>query len=205
MPIKLDEREYRSLPFEFRSENDNPDEEYRVKGYASTFDEYVLFSYNDVDYCERIEPTAFDEADMSDVIFLYNHEGMVYARRKNGTLSVSIDDHGLYSDADLSTTEMSRQMFEQIRSGLIDQMSFAFTVAEDDFEDGDGKCTRIIKKISKVYDVSAVSIPANPNTDISAISARNRFNGEIERIEAERLAREERTARIEKIKKLLEV
>lgn len=198
MAIK-DNREYRAMSFECRND-EGAEENYVVRGYASTFKEYVLFSDGDVDYCERIEPTAFDEADMSDVIFLYNHEGMVYARQKNGTLKLTIDEHGLLTEADLSSTEQSRQMYEQIRSGLIDQMSFAFTVAEDELEKEEGKYTRVIKKVGKVFDVSCVSIPANPDTDIATISARSYFNGVIEEEATERLLKAEREAKKQKIR-----
>lgn len=205
MAIK-DNREYRNFAIEQRGcKPDGEDEDYKVRGYASTFEPYVLFSDGETNYCERIEPTAFDKADLSDVIFLYNHEGMVYARQKNGTLLVEVDNKGLLTEADLSTTEQSRQMFEQIRSGLVDQMSFAFTVDEDEIEKEEGSYTRVIKRIGKVYDVSAVSIPANPDTDISAISARDYFNGVIEAEKAERLEREKREAQIKKIKILMEV
>ena len=188
-----DGREYRSMSFEVRQAEDDQ-KSYKVEGYASTFEEYKLFEMDDYECIEKIDPEAFREADMSDVIFLYNHEGIVYARNKNGTLDVSIDDKGLKTVADLSKTEQSRQMFEQIDAGMIDQMSFAFSVAEDEWVTEETKervkVTRTIKKIGKVFDVSAVSIPANPGTDISAVSARNAFNGEIERIKAERLERE---------------
>jgi len=191
MALKND-REYRnfaSFGIETREEGAEPT--YKVSGYASTFAPYELFEVDGIKYREQIEPTAFDEADMSDVIFLYNHQGMVYARQKNGTLGIGTDDHGLKAVADLSLTEQSRQMYEQIASGLVDQMSFAFTVAEDEIKkDSKDSYTRIIKRIGKVYDVSAVSVPANPDTDISAISARSAFDGVIESERAERLARE---------------
>jgi len=179
-------REYRSFTVAITDEAEERD--YKVKGYASTFEPYVLFSQDGVDYSEQIDARAFDEADMSDVIFLYNHEGMVYARQKNGTLKVATDDHGLLTEADLSSTQQARDLYEAIRSGLIDQMSFAFTVAEDEY---DRKThTRIIHRIGKVFDVSAVSIPANPGTDIATVSARDYFNGVIEAEKAERLERE---------------
>lgn len=181
------DREYRSLKIE-RRQSENSEDNYKVRGYASTFDPYVLFSQDGVDYSEKIEPTAFDEADMSDVIFLYNHEGMVYARQKNGTLNVSTDEHGLLAEADLSSTQQSRDLFEAINSGLIDQMSFAFIVDEDSYDQKTH--TRTIRKIGKVFDVSAVSIPANPGTDIASVSARDYFNGVIEAEKAERLERE---------------
>jgi len=185
-------REYRNLQIEKR-QSEEKEKDYLVRGYASTFEPYVLFTDEDgVDYSEQIDPTAFDEADLSDVIFLYNHDGMVYARQKNGTLKISTDKHGLLTETDLSSTQASRDLYDAIDSGLIDQMSFAFTVAEDEY---DRKThTRIIHRIGKVYDVSAVSIPANPTTDIATVSARDYFNGVIEAEKTERLEREKQLA-----------
>ncbi len=193
MPIKSD-REYRSL-VSFQAQENEP---YTVRGYASTFEPYVLLSYDGIDYKERIEPTAFDKADMSDVIMQYNHEGRVFARQSNGTLQLSIDNHGLAIKADLSSTAGSRDLFEEIRTGLTTKMSFAFTVESDHYESETH--TRVIDQIAKVYDVSAVSIPANPGTDISA---RSYFDGVIEAERAERLRREAREAEIEEIRKLM--
>ena len=184
------DRESRTMMIQRKAEeNEN---NYMVKGYASTFEPYVLFSQDGVDYSEQIDPTAFDEADMSDVIFLYNHEGMVYARQKNGTLKLSTDKHGLLAEADLSSTQQSRDLFEAINAGLVDQMSFAFTVEDDSYDKKTH--TRTIHRINKVYDVSAVSIPANPGTDIAAVSARSYFDGVIEAEQAERLEREKQLA-----------
>jgi len=189
-----DNREYRNLAIQRRSKDEEEpiEKDYKVRGYASTFEPYVLFSSDGVDYSERISPDAFNEADMSDVIFLFNHEGMVHARLKNGTLNIGTDDHGLFTEADLSSTTQSRELFEAIDSGLVDQMSFAFTVTEDAYDKDTH--TRTILKIGKVYDVSAVSIPANPQTDIAAVSARNYFNGVIEMEKTERLEREKQLA-----------
>ena len=198
MPKKLDTRTYRTINIERRAEGEEKD--YKVRGYASTFEPYVLFSYGGVDYSEVIDKHAFDEADMSDVIFLYNHEGMVYARIKNGTLKVFIDEHGLGIEADLSLTAQSREIYDAIDSGLIDQMSFAFTIKDDSYNSDTH--TRTIYKIEKVYDVSAVSIPANPGTDIATLSARGYFDGVIEAEKAERLEAE---ARIKKAKALADM
>lgn len=189
MAIKMN-REYRAMQIQTREKSDEVD--YNVRGYASTFEPYCLFRDGDIEYFEKIDERAFDEADMTDVIFLYNHEGMVYARQKNGTLKVSTDEHGLVAEADLGSTQQSRDLFEAINAGLVDQMSFAFTVREDSY---DSKThTRTILKIDKVYDVSAVSIPANPGTDIVAVSARDYFNRVIEAEKAERLEREAQLA-----------
>jgi len=199
MPVKSD-REYRFFSsFEPSGEN----EPYTVRGYASTFDEYVLFEAEDgTQYKERIEPTAFDGADLSDVVFLFNHEGRVFARLKNGTLQLGTDEKGLWVKADLSSTDGSRQMYEDIRTGLVDQMSFAFTVAPDgDSYDSDTH-TRVISRMKKLYDVSAVTFPANPNT---SISARSWVDGVIEQERAERLEAERKAEEREKVLALLEL
>lgn len=154
-----------------------PQEQYRVEGYASTFTPYTLYSFDGIDYREKIDPHAFDEADMNDVKFLYNHDGHVYARTKGGTLQVNTDTHGLHVTADLSSTAASRQMYEEISTGLVDQMSFAFTVREDSYDIDNHM--RTVLKIEKLYDVSAVSEPANPDTDISP-AVRDAFHGAME-------------------------
>lgn len=188
MPIRND-REYRTAqPFEAQ------EDEYIVNGYASTFEPYLLYSDGEVEVREQIDPHAFDDADMSDVILQYDHEGRVYARQSNGTLELNVDDHGLKVRADLSRTEGARQLYEEIKSGMITQMSFAFTIAEDDYN----KKThlRTVKRIRKLYDVSAVSIPANPGTEISARSFAEGV------IEQERLERAEAEKRERKVKEL---
>ena len=176
--IKND-REYRTFNL------DTVEEDYKVRGYASTFEPYQLYEYEGIKYFERGDRDAFVGADMSDVIFLYNHEGMVYARMKNQTLICNVDDHGLYVEADLSKTTQSRELYEAIKAGLVDQMSFAFTVDADAYDKKTH--TRTIQRFKKIYDVSAVSIPANPGTDISAVSARSYIDGVIEMEKAERL------------------
>ena len=181
-----DNREYRNLgTFETKSEEGS---EFIVRGYASTFEPYLIYEEDGVQYVERIAPTAFDDADMSDVVFLRDHTGRVLARTKNGALNLSTDTHGLMSVTDLGLTQASKEMYEDIRTGNYSQMSFSFVVAKggQHFEEEARKVTRVIDRISKVYDVSAVSFPQNPGTDIG-VSYRDLFNGVIERREAERL------------------
>lgn len=191
------EREIRSA-VEFRAAEDG---EYIVEGYATTFnDPYEMYEWDGLKYYEEVDRHAFDNADMNDVIFQYDHAGKVFARQKNGTLLLKCDDHGLHVRADLSKTEASREMYEEIKSGLVSEMSFAFTIAEESY-DNESR-TRKILKIKKVYDVSAVSIPANPSTNISA---RSYFNGVIEAERAERLAAEKREAQIARIKLLCKI
>ena len=181
------EREYRNMAYEVRTDGDKPS--FLVEGYASTFEPYKLIEIDGEDYNERIEPTAFDEADLSDVVYRIDHEGKVYARSSAGTIKLDIDEHGLHQVTDLSRTRSAQEHFEDIQAGNYPQMSFAFTVAEDHY-DADTR-TRVIDRIAKVYDISAVSFPANPTTELHV---RDYFNGAIEAekaAEAERLKAEE--------------
>lgn len=168
------------------------DSEYYVEGYATTFDDpYIMFEWDGVKYYERIAADALNGADMSDVIFQYNHAGKVFARISNNTLGVEPVKRGLFVFADLSKSQAAKELHEEIRNGLITKMSWAFTVAEDSYNKDTH--TRTIMKIKKVFDVSAVSIPANGNTDISA---RSYFDGVIEREKAERLERRRKILKI---------
>ena len=194
---KVNSREYRIMPVMQARTEEGEAKSFKVRGYASTFDEpYEL--YQDWDgnpIYEVIDRHAFDEADMTDVIFQYDHAGMVYARTRNGSLEIGTDDHGLWIEADLGLTEESRKIYDAIVKGLIDRMSFCFTIAEDG-ETWDKKTnTSTVTKISKLYDVSAVSIPANPGTDISA-ERKQRMDGAIQEARAERLADEMRQRKI---------
>jgi len=140
-----------------------------VEGYATTFNKpYLLYEWDGVQYFEQIDRHALDGADLSDVIMQYDHQGKVLARLSNGTLGIEPDDNGLFIYADLSKSAAAKELYEEIRNGLVTKMSWAFTVAEDEYNRETR--TRTIKKIKKVYDVSAVSVPANGDTDISARS-----------------------------------
>lgn len=197
------DREYRA--FQVNAQDD----EKRVTGYATTFDEpYTLYSDNDYEIREVIDPGAFDECDMSDVIMQYNHEGRVFARLSNGTLKLNIDKpKGLEIDADLDGTELGRQVYEEIKGGYTNRMSMGFKVDKSadvwTRQEIDGKVVeeRRIHSILKLFDVSAVSIPANPGTSIEARSIDTLVNGVIdelkaERLEIERLATERKRAEI---------
>ena len=188
MPIR-DEREYRNMPMmEVRAAGEGEEPSFLVEGYATTFEPYVLFEMDGIQYKEQIMPEAFEEADLTDVIFVKDHEGTVFARTKNGSLTLTVDNHGLLSKADLGRTSAAREMHEEIQAKMYTQMSFAFTVAEDSY-DRDNHLRKILR-IKKLYDVSAVSFPANPGTDIS-VATRSRFDGFIEQEKAERLAQEQ--------------
>ena len=185
------DREYRNMTYEVRQDGEGPS--FLIEGYASTFEPYKLIEIDGVDYNEQIAPNAFDEADMSDVVYRVDHEGRVYARSSGGTVALNVDRHGLHQLTDLSKTKAGREHFEEIVAGNYPQMSFAFTVAEDHY-DADTR-TRIIDRIAKVFDISAVSFPANPTTELHV---RDYFNGVIEAekaAEAERLQADEERRR----------
>lgn len=191
MPIK-ENREYRSI--ELRAAEQGEEKNYIVEGYATTFNRpYELYRDGKYIVMEQVDRNAFADAYTDDVIFQYDHCGMVYARTRNETLKLEENDHGLKVTADLGSTEASRGIWDAIDKGLIDRMSFAFTVTGDSYEEeeqenGDIIVLRTIKKIGRLYDVSAVSFPANEQT---SISARSKFDGVIKELEAERLHAQE--------------
>ena len=184
-------REYRNMTFQVKEDGAEPS--FLVEGYATTFKPYKLIEIGGEDYNERIEPTAFDEADLSDVVYRIDHAGKVFARSSAGTVKLNIDEHGLYQITDLSRTKAGQEHFEEVRAGNYPHMSFAFTVKEDHYE-ADTR-TRVIDRVGKVFDISAVSFPANPTTELHV---RDYFDGVIEAekaAEAERLAAEEERRR----------
>lgn len=185
MPLK-DNREYRAVVMPFLpAQEKRIDTEYYVEGYATTFDKpYELYDFDGVKYYEIIDRHALDNADMSDVIMQYDHEGKVLARQSNNTLGIETNDNGLFIFADLSKSNASKDLFTEIDNGLVTKMSWAFTVLEDSYNQQTH--TRTILKVKKVYDVSAVSIPANAGTEISA---RSYLNGVIEKERQELLMR----------------
>lgn len=207
MPVKSD-REYRRLDLsgiECREENG----EKIVDGYATVFnEEYTLYSYAGYEVRESFDPASFDETDLSDVIMQYDHEGRVFARGSNGTLTVKPDQHGLRIRANLGGTEIGSQLYEEIKGGYTTKMSIGFTVKtqerteERDEDAGRTIVHRKITGVKKLYDVSAVSLPAN---DATEISARNFGEGVIAEIEKEQLVRLERKRKIQRIKIMMEV
>jgi len=191
MPAKTNEREYRDFVLAVMEQPQEETEERKiVQGYASVFNHpYTLYEDSEFVIQEQVDSKAFDQADMNDVIFQYNHEGRVFARVKNGTLKVAPDENGLAIEADLGGTDIGNQLYQEIKGGYTTQMSYGYTVNGSDWEDrelDDGRILslRTITAINKVYDVSAVSIPAN---DATSISVRNLSDGVIEQIKAERL------------------
>ena len=207
MEEKLTEgRQYRRVvQMEIRAAGEG---EMIVEGYATTFNEPYELWRDGPDYVfkEQVDRNAFDETDMNDVIMQYDHEGRVFARTGNGTLELDVDNHGLHIRADLGGTEIGRQLYEEIKGGYTDKMSFGFTVDEDerliqeDRESGTVTILRTIKRIGKLYDVSAVSLPANNATEISA---RSWCDGVIAQLTEERREAEARERKKQKIKIML--
>lgn len=202
MPVNIKDREYRLIEIGAIEAREEQNGEKIVEGYATTYNrEYSLYDDGSYEVKEQIDRGAFDDADTKDTIMQYNHEGRVFARISNGTLQLSSDEHGLKIRANLGGTEIGRQLYEEIRGGYTTKMSFGFTVAKQERteEKDNGKIIihRKITGIRKLYDVSAVSLPANDTTEISA---RNFSEGVIAEVEQERLAIAARQRKMEQIK-----
>lgn len=206
MPIRSD-REYRRIDVTGLEVREEQDGKKIVEGYATTFgNEYRLWGDAYYEVRESIDAHAFDNADMADVIMQYDHEGRVFARKSNGTLEVAPDEKGLHIRADLGGTELGRQLYEEIRGGYTDKMSFGFTVSKQERTEEQVEAKTIVHRkitgVKKLYDVSAVSLPAN---DATEISARNFSEGVIAEIEKELLAVQARKRKIQKIRLMMEV
>lgn len=165
------DREYRA--FEFETNED----EMIVEGKAIAFEQRTkLYSFEGIDFFEVIDRSALDGAEMQDVVFVINHEGTPAARTRNRTLALTKTDDGLYVRADLSKSSIGPGLHKDIKNGLIDRMSFSFTIREHEYDKATH--TTRIKKIGRLFDVSAVNFPAYEQTEISA---RDFFKAEAER------------------------
>lgn len=202
MPVKS-ERQYRSATFQVRAaETEAEKKSCIVEGYATTWERYPLYDWGEETIYEQFSREDFAGVNMEDVIFQYNHEGRVFARVSNETLKLSFDDNGLKVIADLSLTEQSRQMYEDIAAGLVTKMSWGFL--PNGSPDFDEKTSTLTWKcgIKKIYDVSAVSIPANDTTEISA---RSLCDGVIQKAHEERMKAEARENERKRLIALLEL
>ena len=199
----MKEKEIRKLDIQFRAE-DTEDGKMEIKGYAAVFNSPETYEYTEV-----IDEKAFDETDMSDVVLRYNHNDsfMVLARTRNKSLNLSVDEKGLMIDATLQNdiTE-HKNIYNAIKSGLIDKQSFAFTVEEDEYDyDTD---TRTIKKIGKLFDVSVVDQPFYNSTDVSVARVMNNHDflekrNNLRKEHEEKIAEEERQLRLKEAKEKL--
>jgi len=186
MPVK-NNREYRSFDAVNFQRVEDESKPYTVRGYFTTFEQpyWLMEDWDGKPIYEVIGRDAFAGCDLSDIIFQYDHEGDVMARSKNGSLSISFDDHGGMCEAYLGGSQRGRDLYESITNGLVDQMSFGFIIASDGMEWDEETRTSRITAISKLFDVSAVGIPANPNTEIHA---RSYLDGVIEERRTQREA-----------------
>lgn len=171
MKMITKDRSYRH--FEVRA----AEEENIIEGYAAVFDTpEVMYEYDGVEYLEEIRSGSFESAQMADVVLNFNHQGKPVARTKNGTLQLMVDQRGLRVRADLSGTEEGRRLYEEVKGGYLDKMSFAFTINADEY-DRDQRL-RSITQIKRLYDVAVVDIPAYEST---SVLARSFFEAEAER------------------------
>ena len=161
------------------------DTNYYIEGYAARFEPYVFFTEDGVDYYEQFVREGFANCDMTDIIYLYDHQGKVLARQSNGTLIVEVRDDGLFFAADLGKTEAARTLYDEICAGMITKMSWRFALGDYEYDPETRTFTHYT--VTKIYDVSAVSIPANNDTEINArswadgvISLRARRDAELE-------------------------
>ena len=149
-------------------------EKMTIEGYAIVFEQPATHKYGEQMFTETIKRGALNHTDMDNVPLRYNHNDnvMVMARTKNNSLRLLVDDKGLLIQADLLDTQSNRDLYKGIKEGLIDKMSFAFTVAENGdawtFEDNETK--REVNNIEKLYDVSVVDAPFYEGTSIYARS-----------------------------------
>ena len=127
-------RDFRLINIETRKKDDGKDE-LIVEGVACQFDtETVLYKGKYYECREKIATGAFDTCDMTDVIFNYNHCGRVYARTRNKSLELSVEEDGLHMKAILMPEDNGHaELYRDIQSGLIDRMSFAFHVKESSY------------------------------------------------------------------------
>lgn len=169
------DRQYRNFDYKV------DEEEMRLEGIPIVFDEEtLLYEYDGVQYKEIIDRNALNGAKINDIVLNIDHEGKPAAKTKNGTLKFDIRGDGVYVEADLSKNATGRELYEDIKNGFYDKMSFAFTVEADgdEYIKGDNVRTRRITKIKEIYDVSCVTRPAYSQT---SVSARSFFDAEAEK------------------------
>ena len=187
MPFKPGQREYRAF-FGIQPAGDTEAHPYEVEGYATTFDAPYEFTkdWDGNTVYEMVDSHALDNADMSDVIMQFDHSGQPMARQRNRTLVLEPDQHGLHMRAMLGGSQLGRDLYEAIANGLVDRMSWGFTIAKDGWEYDEDTRTSKIMRVEKVFDVSAVSRPADEDTEIHS---RSYLNGVIEQEHQEMVQR----------------
>ena len=143
-----------------------------IEGYAVRFDEETLIGTKEHGFIETISRGSLTCANMKDVPLKYNHQDnyLVLARTRNKSLELSIDEVGLKVKAELLDTQSNRDIYKMVKNGLLDKMSFAFTVEKQQWN-REGKIPiRSIEEIDRLYDVSIVDVPAYDGTSVYARS-----------------------------------
>ncbi len=198
---EMEENKLENAPQEMRT---NPDKEIRtfnvenlelrqegeenvVVGYGSVFN---TLSNELGGFREIISEGAFDGRLEDDVRFLINHDGLPLARTTNGTLRLSTDERGLKYEAKVANTSLGRDLIELMRNGTINQSSFAFVVEDDSWEVKDGMNVRTINKVSRLYDVSAVTYPAYEEASVALRSMEAWKQQEEEKVMKDNLEKE---------------
>ena len=173
------EKETRFSSIETRSDDEN--KKMIVEGYAIVFDEETLIGDEERGFIEVIDKGALASTNMKDVPFKYNHNDvtLILARTRNGSLSLEVDEKGLKIRAELIDTTSNVDIYKSIVAGLLDKMSFAFTVKSQSWDRSGKIPKRTITAIDRLFDVSVVDLPAYDQTSIQA-SARS-----LEIVEAE--------------------
>ena len=139
-----------------------------LEGYAIVFNQGTLIGDEDYGFVEEIDRHALENTLMKDVPMKYNHMDsfLIIARTKNKSLTLSVDNNGLKVHAELLDTQSNQDIYKMVRSGLLDKMSFAFTVEEQSWNKEGKIPKRTITKIGRLYDVSVVDTPAYDSTSI---------------------------------------
>lgn len=162
---------YSADKYEIRAENES---KMIIEGYPIIFGKETLIFDGEKEFYESIDRHAFDGADISDVAAKYNHNDNVFilARTRNGSLLLTFDDHGVFMHAELIDTTTNRDVYEMVRSGLLTEGSFAFTIeAYERWYDAEGIEHRKITKIGKLFDVAIC--PNGAYGDLTEIYARS--------------------------------
>lgn len=151
---------------------DSETEQMIVEGYAVVFNQETLIGSSEHGFIETIDKRAFEGANIQDVPLKYNHtdDHLILARTRNGSLILTIDDYGLKVRAELIDTQSNRDVFKSIEAGLLDKMSFAFTVKGQSWDRSEKVPKRTITQIDRLFDVSVVDLPAYDGTSIDALA-----------------------------------
>jgi HK97 family phage prohead protease len=159
--------EKRNFKIEYRAEDNGR----TIYGTATALNR----SYDMGWFEEEVDMNAFKESDLTDVVALFNHDqNMVLARTSSGTLNLNVTSNALEYSFEAPNTTIGNDLLEMVKRGDVYQSSFAFTVEKEDWLETKGnKPKRVIRSIKKVYDISPVTYPANPDTMVAKRSFEN--------------------------------